>query len=487
MSRLRSALPLLTVACAIAALYLYKLGGVGVLGPDEPRYAAIGQAMARTGDYITPRLWGSPWFEKPPLLYWMTAAGTHAGFGPEVAARLPVALLSLAFLVAAYFLIRREFGYDAAAASIILLATSAGWIAFSNLALTDLPLTAFFSLAVLLALPLLRAAPSAHHIGWRFAAIGACIGLAALAKGLVPIALAVPFAWFLRRYWRAWPAAFGAFAIVALPWYLAVYWRNGYPFIEELFIRHHFERLYSATLQHVQPWYYYFPVMLAALFPWTPLLGLIALRRIAWDARRQFLAAVSLFGFVLFSASLNKLPGYVLPLVPALFVLIGTYFEESSLARLPRAWLLGCALLAATIPLFARALPQALISGRFSLAAAGNATRVELFYIAAPVLVVLLARRSWTGSLLALCVVASGIYVKTVAFPKLDRDFSARWFSAQIKDLTGTVCDGGMNRDWIFGIGFYRNQHLEPCGSGRFDFAIRSQAHSLPTVEPLRR
>ncbi len=256
---------------------------------------------------------------------------------------------------------------------------------------------------------------------------------------------------------------------------------------EELFIKHHFERLYSASLQHVQPWYYYFPVILAALFPWTPLLGLLGSRKLRWDARRQFLAAICLFGFLVFSASLNKLPGYVLPLIPSLFVLIVGMFEAQPIPRLSRWWLLPCALLAATIPLLAHVLPESLISGRLSLAPAANMTRVEFFYIATPVLVVFLARRAWAGLLLALCVVASGIYIKTIAFPKLDRQFSARQYWAQIKDVRGTMCDGGMNRDWIFGISFYRDQHLEPCWTGKFDFAIRSPAHGIPSVEPLHR
>lgn len=80
------------------ALYLTGLTRMGMVGPDEPRYADVGRAMARSGDWITPRLWGHPWFEKPALLYWMTGAGFRLGLGPELAPRLPVALLSLAFL-----------------------------------------------------------------------------------------------------------------------------------------------------------------------------------------------------------------------------------------------------------------------------------------------------------------------------------------------------------------------------------------------------
>lgn len=486
MRSLGRALPLLTLAVAIASLYLYGLNGVGMLGPDEPRYAAIGRAMAHTGDFISPKLWGSPWFEKPPLLYWMTAAGTLAGLGPELSARLPVVLLSLAFLAVTYLLLRNEFGFLAAISSTVLLATSAGWIAFTDLALTDLPLAVFFSLAMWLALPLLRDQPETRSIRARFAAMGACIGVAALAKGLVPIGLALPFCWFLRRWWRAWWIALASGAVIALPWYIAMYLRYRRAFVEELFWKHHFERLYSASLQHVQPWYYYFPVLLAALFPWTPLLGWLARRGLEWDRRRLFLAAIFSFGFVVFSISLNKLPGYLLPLLPSLAALIASTLDIRPPAQV-RAWLLPCAILIAIIPLLARAVPDSLIAGRLSLAPAAHPTRVEWFYIFVPVAVVLFARRSWTGLLLALCIVGSGIYFKAAAFPALDRTVSARQFSNSIEDLRGKICDGGMNRDWIFGISFYRGEALKPCEPGKFDFAIRSQGRLMPAITPLKR
>ncbi len=141
-----------------------------------------------------------PWFEKPPLLYWMTAAGTVSGLNPELASRLPVALLSLAFLAVSFWLLRREFDIEVAALSMSLLATSAGWMTYSGLCLTDLPLAVFFSLAVFLALPLLRDEPQIELIQRRFALIGVCLGLGMLAKGLVPLALCLPFLWFLRRF-----------------------------------------------------------------------------------------------------------------------------------------------------------------------------------------------------------------------------------------------------------------------------------------------
>ncbi|MGH9694296.1 MAG: ArnT family glycosyltransferase, partial [Bryobacteraceae bacterium] len=243
MSPFRRYLPILTLAFAIAGFYLYKLNGVGVLGPDEPRYVAIGRAMAHTGDWVTPRLWGSPWFEKPPLLYWMTAAGAATGLDPELSGRLPVVLLSLAFLGVMLALLRREFGTTAAAISVALLATSAGWITYSGLGLTDLPLAVCFSLAVFLALPLINAPGATQRGALRFTAIGVCLGLAMLAKGLVPLALALPAVWFLRRHWKYWWLPVLSCIVVAGPWYVAMYLRHGAPFLEELFIKQHFARL----------------------------------------------------------------------------------------------------------------------------------------------------------------------------------------------------------------------------------------------------
>ena len=486
LSSLRRYLPLFTLACSLAALYLYKLDGAGVLGPDEPRYAAIGRAMAHTGDLITPRLWGSPWFEKPPLLYWMTACGTWAGLNPELSARLPVALLSLLFLALAFWLVRREFGAEAAAMSIGALGTSAGWVAYSDLCLTDLPLAVFFSLAVLLALPLLRATPDTLHVSWRFTLIGACIGLATLAKGLVPMALALPFLWFLRRFWRqSWTAAV-SFCVVTLPWYLAAYAKNGQLFIRELFWKHHVERLYSPSLEHVQPWYYYVPVILAGLFPWTPLLGLFAWRHSIWDSRRRFLASIVVFGFLLFSISLNKLPGYLLPLIPSVFVLMGAQFETQSFVQLSRAWLLACALLVAAIPMLVSLLPGSLAAGRLSrIAGMPSVSRTEAFYIAVPVAVVFLARRSWIALLLVLCIVAGGIYLKTVAYPLLDRNVSARQLWHQLREVQ-SVCDGGVNRDWMYGLSFYRGSALPACNNTKFSFMLRSEGHGPPILIRLK-
>lgn len=479
---LRRHLALITVAAAISALYLYKLNGAGVLGPDEPRYAAIGRRMAQTGDLVTPRLWGSPWFEKPPLLYWMAAAGTSLGLGPDLCGRLPVALLSLAFLALCFVLLKREFGFRVGAAAMALLATSAGWLAFSSLCLTDLPLACFFSLAVFLSLPVLREQPKLVRLNRRFALIGVSIGLAALAKGLVPIALALPLLWFLRRFWRKWWIAVAAFIVIAGPWYVAVYVKNGYPFIEDFFLKHHLERLYSASLQHVQPWYYYLPVLLAGIFPWTPLLGIFFLRSKAWDSRRRCLAGVVLWGLLLFSASLNKLPGYLLPLFPSLFALIASQFESKCIIQFSRGWLVACAVLAACIPLIAKILPFSLEQGRLSFQAFGSISLTAFFYIFAPIVAVLIAKRSWAAPVLVLCIVAGGFYLKIVSYPVLDREVSARGFWRTIRSSSDRLCDGGVNRDWVYGISYYRGALLPACKGGQAELRLRTEGHGRPVI-----
>ena len=133
----------LWLAIPLASIvYLYGAGATGLFGPDEPRYAFIGRAMAETGDWVTPRLWGTPWFEKPALLYWMQAAAFRLGVSQDLAPRVPVALLALAFLVFYWWVLRREFGCRAARMATLILGTSGMWVGYSQVGVTDVPLTA---------------------------------------------------------------------------------------------------------------------------------------------------------------------------------------------------------------------------------------------------------------------------------------------------------------------------------------------------------
>lgn len=288
------------MAVALAALLLLFPafpGAFGLFGPDEPRYASIAREMARSGDWVTPVLDGKPWLEKPALLYWMGAVGFQLGLGPEAAVRVPLGLLSAAFLVWFGWMVG---SWQRAA----MLATCAGWIGYSNIAVTDVPLAVFFSAGMILAL---RWVETGRGVWW----VGACFGAAILAKGLVPVVLAAPLVWFARPRWREWWKVAVAALVVAGPWYVLVTRAQGFAFINEFFIEHHFGRFASGDLQHVQPFWFYGPMIVALLLPWTPLLW-----KGEWKTR-AFYAAWLVFGFVFFSASKNKLPGYLIPLLPA--------------------------------------------------------------------------------------------------------------------------------------------------------------------------
>jgi 4-amino-4-deoxy-L-arabinose transferase-like glycosyltransferase len=353
----RGLLVAILLAIALWVLNFYGLTRVGLIGRDEPRYAAIGRTMSDSGDWITPRLWMQPWFEKPALIYWMTAAGFRAGLGAESAPRLPVALVSVAFLVCFFLILRNQFGQRAALFAALVLATSAGWIAYSHVAVPDLPMSALFSSAMLIL-------ASAKLTPRRVVAAGVLLGLAILAKGLVPLVLFLPALWFLRKQAVSAAAVLGIGLAAAAPWYLLVLARNGSAFLDVFFAQQQFARFYSGKFLHVQPFWYYVPVLAAGVFPWTPLALLLFSRRLYQDHRVRFLLLWFAFGFVFFSASRGKLPGYLLPVLPAFAALIGIAVERAR----ERSLLIACAIAASAallylVPTAQDALPQALVSG----------------------------------------------------------------------------------------------------------------------------
>lgn len=435
----------------LAALYLTNLTRMGMYSTDEPRYADIGRAMAQSGDWITPRLWGQPWFEKPALLYWMTATGFRLGLGPDLAPRLSVALLSLIFLWLFHRRLTRIFGLSAAGISTAILATSAGWLAYSHVAVTDLPLSAFFSLAVLWSITA-ESEPEPPRL-----AAAIALALAVLAKGLPPIVLFLPVLaldycnW--KRWFVSWPLP--AFALVALPWYVLCTWRNGWAFPYTFFIQHQLDRFRTDALQHVQPWWFYIPVFLLLLFPWFPLLPL-AFRHTNEDRRLRTLAAVAGFGFLFFSASVNKLPGYVLPLVPVTCVMLGV-----TLARMKsnERWmiapigLLGALVAVAALTpesvahLRAAVIPWQTTAEGVALAAlAGAAISRWGRDLALPIAVVLAA--------------AGFLWVEMDLFPVLDAAESARslWISGQ------PACAPVLPRGMSYSLYYYAGKALPDCG-----------------------
>ncbi|HTW65521.1 MAG TPA: glycosyltransferase family 39 protein [Bryobacteraceae bacterium] len=441
----------LAPAAVVALFFLYFFGITrsGLLGPDEPRYAAIGRAMAATGDWITPRLWGQPWFEKPALLYWMTAAGFKLGLGPDLAPRLPVALASVAFLVYFFVVSRREFGDRVAWYASAILATSAGWLVYTRVAITDLPMSAAFAAAMLAIF-----AAAAGTLA--FVVAGALLGLAVLAKGLVPLVLLAPALWFLRHRIRDLAMLFAAAIVIAAPWYVLVTLRNGAPFIDEFFWKQHFGRFMNTALQHQQPLWFYVPVLLVGLFPWTPLLALLFSRRLYKDVRARFLLAWFAWGLVFFSASRNKLPGYLLPLLPALAVLLG--IALANIAR-PRTLLFACAALLGLIPALAAMLPQALAAG-----VSRTTFRPDWIWILAGLALgalCVVCPRDVAVTIIAACTTIAIAALVWRVYPVLDREVSGRaLWRAQGAAIT---CLPPMPRSQRYSLQYYAGRTIRDC------------------------
>ena len=483
-------IPLLVWAVVPLAylLYFHGLGSVGMLGVDEPRYASVARAMAQSGDWVTPRLWGQAWFEKPALSYWMSATAFRVGLPPDLAPRLPVALLSAAFLVFYWWILRREFGCRAAWMATLILGTMGIWLGYSQVGVTDIPLAATFSAAMLLCLPWVGRGDGR----WLPAAAG-MLGLAALAKGLVPLALAVPLLWWVRRRGVRLPVLIRSAAVflaVALPWYLLCYWRNGWPFLEDFIVKQHFARITSSSLMHVQPWWFYLKWLPAELLPWTPLLAMLPRRSLYRDPRRQFLLALALFGLLVFSISVNKLPGYVLPVVPAIAALMGVALdEEAGGAGKAEWWLPACGLVLVAFPIAAAVLPEAL-SGGLSRAARPRFQIVWLLAAAPGIAAWLLETRG--KRLAAVFGVAAGVgigvfYLKVSVVPELNQTVSARDLWEQISGRAGGVCLDGLDRSWRYGLNYYSITPLPECSVTPTAWWVRQEAGKPPHLAPAPR
>ena len=293
---------------------------------------------------------------------------------------------------------------------------------------------------------------------------GVLLGLAILAKGLVPIALFVPAVWFLRRRLRDLIIILAAAAVVATPWYALVIWRNGAPFLKVFFLQQTFSRLASSTLGHEQPFWFYLPVLLAGLFPWTPFLALLFQKRIYQDRRAAFLLAWVVWGLIFFSVFLNKLPGYLLPLLPAVAGLLGVLIASAQ-ERAPKMVVLMAtsAALLWFIPSIEDLLPQALLVGTSRVH-----IQLPLLWILPAVgitavcaLLERTGRRASALALIGLVTALAVIRLVTVAYPILDLQYSARqlWLSRS----ESITCISRENRAQRYGLSYYAERNVPDC------------------------
>jgi 4-amino-4-deoxy-L-arabinose transferase-like glycosyltransferase len=332
----------LLIVATLYICYFSHLGAVGFVGPDEPRYAWIARAMVESGDWVTPRLYGQPWFEKPVLYYWEAALSFKLFGVSEAAARLPSAISALLATLALAWLALRIYGTETARWLLLLLPTTVGMIGFSHAAATDMPFSGMLTVAMVCARVVLGLArnersPVLPRTPWlALILFGFFLGLAVLAKGPAGVILCGGTVFFWALFTKRWrdafrllhPIAIGVFCLTALPWYLLCARRNP-TFFHVFIIEHNFKRFLTPEFQHIQPFWYYIPIVLIALLPWVALLLWALLLGLRQGVRNQqvspntaYFLCWSVFCCVFFSISKSKLPGYVLPAIPAIAMLI---------------------------------------------------------------------------------------------------------------------------------------------------------------------
>lgn len=369
----------------VIAAYFVGLGALPFVGPDEPRYAQVAREMFERADFVTTTLGGFHWFEKPAFPYWLMMAGYKIFGVNEFAARAGSALCGLLTILTLYLLTKsvaaQQNSPDEAQSAkdkgqrttdyfafwtLLVSAASVGLIVFSHAATFDIALTfpVTAALACFFAGEVLhpeRAGKNARFLfGFYF-----FTGVALLAKGLIGAvlpfgivfwyfvaALKLPSKQFVLSLLWGWLVT-GAVAAI---WYLPVYNRHGWEFVDEFIVQQHFARYVSNKYQHPEPFWFFWAVLPGLTLPWTPFL-LAAIWRTLRGSSFKFQISsagesafrdLRIFAFVwllvptvFFSFSGSKLPGYVLPALPGALVLIAE--QVWLIARRSRvaAWILG--------------------------------------------------------------------------------------------------------------------------------------------------
>jgi|HubBroStandDraft_5_1064220.scaffolds.fasta_scaffold02859_5 4-amino-4-deoxy-L-arabinose transferase-like glycosyltransferase len=325
----------------LAAAWFATLHVRPMFDPDEGRYAEIPREMAATGDWLTPRLNGLKYFEKPPLQYWATAAA-YSGFGiSEWTSRLWTVGLAFACLPMVFGWTRRLYGRNAALAAVVALCVSPYFGIVGHLDLLDAGFS-FWLTGAVFAFTLAQTAEvrSREERRWMLIAWVAA-ALAILSKGIVVGVLTgaslIVYSCIERdiRPWKRLHAAVGVplFLLVAAPWFIAVSIRNP-DFPQFFFIHEHFARFLTNVHQRVEPWWFFLPPLLLGVLPWAR--GLVGGVVRAWrDAGPtpqfkplRFLLIFAVFTLVFFSASGSKLAPYIQPMFPPLAVVVGVYLAE---------------------------------------------------------------------------------------------------------------------------------------------------------------
>jgi len=314
--------------------------------PDEGRYSEISREMAATGDWVTPRLNGLKYFEKPPLQYWASALSFRLLGENEYTARLYIVLAGFSTIALLGFLGKRLWGWDMAIASMMAIACSPYFMALGGIVTLDMGLT-LWTTATLFAFIGAEGARDrpATQLRWMLCA-WAGMALAVLSKGLVGIIFAgaaVFIVMVMRRDIKVLERlhlipGLAIFLAIAAPWFVAVSMAND-EFAQFFFIHEHFARFLTRAHRRVEPWWYFLPIVAAGFLPWMFAMPAAIARAWREEEGRDFQPLrISIlwaaFVVAFFSASGSKLPTYVLPAFPPLALVLGRYLQLAPERRL---------------------------------------------------------------------------------------------------------------------------------------------------------
>ncbi len=346
MAQLRGKGWLWAVLLAVMVIWFGNLEYRKLVKPDEGRYAEISREMVASGDWTTPRLNDLKYFEKPPLQYWTTAAAFEVFGLHNWTARLWTALTGLFGILLAYYTGRRVWGGEVGLYAAAVLGSSLLYVMIGHMNSLDMGLTFFMALGMSGFVLAQHDGATARenrlwmHVAW------AALALAVLSKGLIGIVLpgAVLVLYSLiQRDWALWKrlhliTGTLLFFAIAAPWFVAVSRANP-EFAHFFFIHEHFERFLTTEHKRYEPWWWFLPVLAVGILPW-----LINLPEAVWQAGKssasvcfqpqRFLLIWAVFIFVFFSASGSKLASYILPIFPALALLMALQIERMNPRRL---------------------------------------------------------------------------------------------------------------------------------------------------------
>ena len=350
---------LLTAAVVMA---YFKLGGFILFDVDEAVFSEATREMVTGGDYITPMYNSLPRYDKPILFYWLMSMAFGLFGVSEFAARFTSATLGVGLIIMTYLFVKRIKGERAAFWSGLCLLLNLEFFLYTHSAVTDMTLT-FFITASLFSLFLgleggkVDDATQSDSGRW-YALFWISSALAVLTKGAIGLLFPVTIAGLyliatgnIRRVWEILRIRYLLlFIIVAAPWFVAQFYINGWEFYDAFIVKHHFKRYTGVISGHSGPPWFYLGILLAGFFPWLFFLPGSVTRGLRERGVHRFCALWFLFILAFFSISKTKLPNYILPLFPAMGVMVGIQLSElvRNRGRIPFYFIAGISLLVAS-------------------------------------------------------------------------------------------------------------------------------------------